>query len=103
MLTSEGRILFWECDFEQVGVSGVSEGAESQLTLLTSHPVRGVDLVSVGAEVDEGYGADRGQGISLDQTVAPTWFTPPESKLMSGYLLSFLCSVHSSFSLSILS
>lgn len=79
-MTSEGRILFWECEFEQVGVSGGSE--EAPHTLLTAHPMRGVDLVRVGVETDEGYGRDHGRGISLDQTVSPTWFTPAESKAL---------------------
>lgn len=98
-MTSEGRVLFWECEFEQVGVSSGSEGARQHKTLLTSHPVSGVDLVSLGTEVDEGFEADRGRGISLDQTVAPTWFTPPDGKNLSdtGNSLNSLHNKHFGF------
>lgn len=82
--------MFWDCEFEQVGVYGqqLSKRAELYPTLLTAHPVRGVDLVSVGEE-DEGYSGAGGQGISLADTVAPTWFTPPEGNLNTR------CCVHS--------
>ena len=78
MLTSEGRILFWECEFDQVGVYGQQLSEDLYPALLTAHPVKGVDLVGVGAE-DEGYN-DCGQGISLSDTIAPTWFTPPDGR-----------------------
>ena len=44
--------------------------------------MRGVDLVTTAQE-DEGYGGggqDEGSGITLADTIAPHWFTPPEGK-----------------------
>lgn len=84
VLTSEGRILFWEVEFEQIGTYGQKLMEDDAIpTMLTAHPVKGVGLVDLG----EGEGEDEGigvvsesRGLSLSDNIAPHWFVPPDGE-----------------------
>lgn len=86
VLTSEGRILFWEVEFHQVGTCsgqelGISDN--SLPVLLTPCPVKGVRIVTMGEKwEEEGEGWDLGSagGRTLSQCIAPHWFVPPDGK-----------------------
>ena len=89
VLTSEGRILFWETEFQQVGQHGQDFTEEdAPPTMLSARPTKGEGLVDLGEgqkeeekEEDEGVGdMIDAKGLSLADTVAPHWFTPPNSE-----------------------
>ena len=75
VLTSEGRILFWEVEFHQVGMYGRDSVEDEAIpTMLTAHPVK-----------EEGLGEgleDAGElgGVCLSDIISPHWFVPPEGE-----------------------
>lgn len=101
VLTSEGRILFWEVEFHQVGMHGQDFNEDEAIpTMLTACPVKGMGVASVGPggeeeeEEDEGIaGVTELGGLCLADTIAPHWFVPPEGE-------ASMMSVHSTLSLS---
>lgn len=84
VLTSEGRILFWEVEFHHAGVYGRDFTEEdAPPTLLSARPIKEAGLVNVGEEEveDEGVGSDDMEevwGLSLADSIAPHWFIPPK-------------------------
>lgn len=86
VLTSEGRILFWELEFQQVGVYGQDFGDEDPLpTMITARPLRGAGLVNIEEE-DEGVGGVWDvNGLTLGDSIAPHWFTPPDGESKISY------------------
>ena len=72
LLTSEGKVMFWKVQFEQVGLWGESEHKETlrdPLTLIGALPVE------VG--VHQGGGGGEEGALTLHHSIAPHWFTPP--------------------------
>lgn len=84
VLTSEGRVLFWEVEFQHVGTYGQDLTEDDAIpTMLTAHPVKGVGLVDLGGEEDEGVGGlTESRGLSLSDIIAPHWFLPPDGEFI---------------------
>ncbi len=84
VLTSEGRILFWEMEFHYVGTFGQDFMEDDAIpTMLTAHPVKGVGLVNLEGEEDEEVGVGgmmASRGLSLSDIIAPHWFMPPDGE-----------------------
>ncbi len=84
VLTSEGRLLLWEVEFQQVGVYGQDTREDSLPVMLTAHPVKGVGLVSVEPEKEELRGGvgdmEKTPRLTLSESIAPHWFVPPTGK-----------------------
>jgi len=88
VLTSEGRVLFWQLEFHQVGVSSNSLGCgqEDSLTVLSSRPVTVpkpmVDLEKTWEEggnleeEDEDVWQLEKSCWTLSDSMAPHWFSP---------------------------
>ena len=71
ILTSDGKIMFWEGLFERVGVYGQGEEGDvaTPLTLLSALPD------------GDGYRKGEGsEGVTLSRNIAPHWFAPADSK-----------------------
>ena len=81
VLTSEGKILLLDLEFECVGVYGQELTEEIGPTVLTALPMR-AGLVDLRGE-DEGYDDGDGVGLTLGDTIAPHWFFPPDSTCAS--------------------
>ena len=80
VLTSEGKILLLDLEFECVGIYGQELTEEIGPTMLTALPMRAglVGLVDLHGE-DEGYDDGDGVGLTLGDTITPHWFFPPDS------------------------
>jgi hypothetical protein len=75
IMTSEGRILLWDVEFEQVGLYGqVFPEDTPPPSLLSACPVE-PGLVDLPGEVGRGEPTEK---LTLADTVAPHWFSPPE-------------------------
>ena len=91
ILTSEGRVLIWQVEFQQVGTFSGGYSQEFDITndplpiLLTPRPVKTLKIVTVGEEWEEEEEEDecsvetRG-ARTLTYSIAPHWFAPPNSK-----------------------
>lgn len=66
--------------FAQVGVYGedLPKEMDSFPTLLTSRPLKGSTLVNVMQDEGIDGGVADGRGLTLADSIAPHWFTPPE-------------------------
>ena len=77
ILTSDGRVMFWQVMFEKVGLFGerLEEGSKGTypLTLISALPNTNGDLEVDGSTL----GMDSGR-LSLAYSIAPHWFVPPE-------------------------
>ena len=71
ILTSDGKVMFWESLFERVGQYGDQQMNQEMtpLTLLSALPN--------GDGFNIGEGSD---GLTLSHNIAPHWFTPTDSK-----------------------
>lgn len=98
VLTSEGRVLFWEVEFQQVGIHGRDFLEDDALpTMLSARPMKGAGLVNVGEQEGEDEGVAEVRGLSLADTIAPHWFTPPnceshDIRVVSHDMLGYKCS-----------
>lgn len=77
VFTSEGRILFWNIEFDLVGIYSkqITEELDSIPTLLTARPVG-----SIGSKELSILSSNHEQGLTLGDTISPHWFTPSEGK-----------------------
>lgn len=88
VLTSEGRILFWNVEFQQIGTYSGSSGQafgineECSPVLLTPCPVRTVNAVEEWEEEgeEEVWGMLSAGARTLSYSIAPHWFLPPNGK-----------------------
>ena len=75
VLTSEGKLLFWETGFEIVGIHGerVPEDEGYQvLTLISALPAKSGEERLIGEE---------SKGLRLSDSISPHWFTPVDGKI----------------------
>jgi hypothetical protein len=86
VLTSEGKILFWEVEFHQVGVYGQTLAQDDSVpVMLTAHPVNGVGLMSVGEKSKDVR--EEMRGLSLSDTISPHWFVPSPGEFIGSSVL----------------
>ena len=79
ILTSEGKIMFWETSFEKMGVYG----ERLQEDFSGGQPVTLISaLPSNSSEEGGGVMGEESKGLTLSQSIAPHWFTPPEGELI---------------------
>ena len=96
VLTSEGRVLFWQLEFHQVGLSNGSlgRGQEDSLAVMSSRPISApkpmVDLEKAweeGGHLEDEEEEEEmwqlGKCWTLSDSIAPHWFSPPTGDYMS--------------------
>lgn len=74
ILTSEGKLLFWDMGFECVGVydGGKGEGGSGA-------PLSLVSALPVGIGEERGMGSQC-EGLTLSGSIAPHWFNPSDGE-----------------------
>lgn len=76
VLTSEGKILFWETTFENVGIHGeriIEEDGVQPLTLISALPAKTEEERVIG---------EISTGLRLSDSISPHWFTPIDGKFV---------------------
>ena len=51
-------------------------------TFITAYPTKGSRLISVAQDEGIEGGVSDGRGLTLADTIAPHWFTPPEGTIV---------------------
>ena len=79
ILTSEGRMIFWETSFEKIRVYGERLPEDfsggQPITLISALP-------SSSSEEGGGVMGEESRGLTLSQSIAPHWFIPPDGELI---------------------
>ena len=100
VLTSEGRVLFWQLEFYEVGTysavhgQDIGEGEDGSLAVMSSRPVKGPPVMveleraweeggkeeEEEEEEEENFWQLESCGWTLADYIAPHWFTPLPGK-----------------------
>ena len=79
ILTSEGKMMFWETSFEKIRVYGERLPEDfngvQPITLISALP-------SNSSEKGGGVMGEESKGLTLSQSIAPHWFIPPDGELI---------------------
>ena len=84
LLISDGRALIWTVEFDKVGVYGerlddelMNKDGRPPLTLISALPRCVSPLVSFGEEEEKDV-SEAGEPLTLQYSIAPHWFVPPD-------------------------